>query len=325
MKIALRVLGALTEKQQLDEKDVAELRRLAPQSDAAETDELGTQGAGFRRPNSAGSEDGGRVMRWLLLAVLFASAASGQEIFVGGEPPKQPTPNPPAVKPEPRPISTDKASVVTVELKSGERIDGAFRRAASEGVAIEVAGQPVTIGLDKVRAIYFSQAPQKSTPAGSSATSLLQDAMSALTALRSVTKSGISYRDYSSRVLDARVAVDRYLNSPAKNEPAGLRAEIKIAFGQFELAAQAWSAQVSTSAGGLEIMKNVGTILTGDTELGRCQATKKFIADTRAQWGATMNLNDPAMIGSLVGGEPGLVWNCAVDHVNQAERLLTIQ
>jgi hypothetical protein len=40
MKIALRVLGALTEKQQPAEKDVAELRRLAPQSDAAETDEL---------------------------------------------------------------------------------------------------------------------------------------------------------------------------------------------------------------------------------------------------------------------------------------------
>jgi hypothetical protein len=40
MTTALRALGALTERQEPEAKDVAELRRLAPTMDAAPVDEL---------------------------------------------------------------------------------------------------------------------------------------------------------------------------------------------------------------------------------------------------------------------------------------------
>jgi len=56
----------------------------------------------------------------------------------------------------------------SVELKSGERIDGAFKRADSTGVVIEVAGQAITVPLSKVLAIYFGAAkPAASIPAPS--------------------------------------------------------------------------------------------------------------------------------------------------------------
>jgi hypothetical protein len=98
----------------------------------------------------------------------------------------------------------------TIELKTGERVEGAFRQATSAGVVVEVAGQPITIALEKVQAIYFGAAPPVRTAAESTRA---QEVIDSLTALRSVTASGISYRDYAPRVLDTRVKVDRYLSS----------------------------------------------------------------------------------------------------------------
>src|ERR1017187_370987 len=85
------------------------------------------------------------------------------------------------------------SSAETLELKTGERIDGAFKQATSAGVVIEVAGQSVTIGIEKVRAIYFGAAPAP-LRAGPTA---LEEAMGALKGIRSATESGISFRDYT--------------------------------------------------------------------------------------------------------------------------------
>jgi hypothetical protein len=79
----------------------------------------------------------------------------------------------------------------TIELKTGERI--------------EVAGQPITIPLEKIQAIYFGVVPSR-TVAGPAPS---QEALDALKALRSVVQTGLDYRDYSQRVLDAKVKVDR--------------------------------------------------------------------------------------------------------------------
>jgi hypothetical protein len=47
----------------------------------------------------------------------------------------------------------------TVELKTGERIDGQFAQISVEGALFETAGQTMTIPLDRIRAIYFGKAP----------------------------------------------------------------------------------------------------------------------------------------------------------------------
>ena len=55
----------------------------------------------------------------------------------------------------------------TLELKTGERMDGTFKQATQAGLVIEVAGQTITIPLEKVRAIYFG-APTSAPVSGPS-------------------------------------------------------------------------------------------------------------------------------------------------------------
>jgi hypothetical protein len=119
----------------------------------------------------------------------------------------------------------------TIELKTGERIEGAFKQANSAGAVIEVAGQPITIPLEKVQAIYFGVAPGRT----SASPAPPQGALDALRALRSVTGSGITLREYSTRVLDARVTVDRYLSSQG-SDSTELQRAIRVAMVQYELA-----------------------------------------------------------------------------------------
>jgi hypothetical protein len=211
----------------------------------------------------------------------------------------------------------------TVELKTGERLEGTFRQASASGVLIEVGGQPITLPLEKVHAIYFGAGKISSVvgPAPS------QEAVDALKALRSVTESGISYRDYASRVLDAKVKVDRYLSSAA-NDGAALRSGIGLAMREYELASQAWSTAISTSVGTLAVATSVGRTLDGDPEISKCPAIRQWIDQTNqtaARSRVTRN-NSPdqraAMIGLLAGQRPALLWTCASAHVAEAERLL---
>lgn len=48
----------------------------------------------------------------------------------------------------------------TIELKTGERLDGGFRQAGVGGVVIDAGGRAITIPLEKVKAIYFGTAPK---------------------------------------------------------------------------------------------------------------------------------------------------------------------
>jgi hypothetical protein len=48
------------------------------------------------------------------------------------------------------------AQADTVELKSGERLEGKFREAGASGVVIEATGQPIKLALESVRAISIS-------------------------------------------------------------------------------------------------------------------------------------------------------------------------
>src|SRR5262249_891418 len=102
----------------------------------------------------------------------------------------------------------------TVELKTGEHLEGAFRQPTTSSITIAVAGQPLATPLEKVRAIYFGAG---AVAAGGPAPR--QEALDALKALQSVTQSGISYRDYAPRVLDAKVKVDHYVASPVTDQP----------------------------------------------------------------------------------------------------------
>ena len=127
----------------------------------------------------------------------------------------------------------------TVELKTGEHLEGTFRQASASSVMIEAAGQAITIPLEKVQAIYFGAAK----PVAQASPAPWQDALDAVRALRSIAETGIPYAEYASRVRDAKVRVDRYLVSQGSDPPEARRA-IRTAMLEYELASHAGKSDV---------------------------------------------------------------------------------
>lgn len=165
-----------------------------------------------------------------------------------------------------------------IELKTGERVEGTFKQATSAGAVIEVAGQPITIPIEKLQAIYFGPAPPRSAAVSPPH---YQEALDALTALRSLTKSGITYRDYAKEVLEARVKVDRYLSRG--NEGTQLRSAIRVAMIEYELASWAWATKTD-AIGNADLWKPMGDAMQ-DPAVAACPTVKAAIE---------MNDNPPA-------------------------------
>jgi hypothetical protein len=158
-----------------------------------------------------------------------------------------------------------------IEMKTGERVEGVFKEATSAGVVILVGGQPLTIPLEKVRAIYLgaSQTAQPSTA---------EVSLEALKGLRSVTQAGISYAEYSRRVLDAKVLVDKYLSST--NPDDAKRAAIRLAMKYYEVASQLWNnkiIRVSDAGTFMSRSTDLGRELVQDEELRSCIALRRFV------------------------------------------------
>jgi hypothetical protein len=202
----------------------------------------------------------------------------------------------------------------TVELKTGEHVEGTLRQASAAGLVIEIAGQAVTIPLAKVQAIYFGA--QK--PASASATPPpFAEALDALRALRSVTESGITFRDYAPRVLDAKIKVDKYLSTSA-NDAAGLRSSIGLATREYELASRVWSATFQED--GVSTMTAIVDNLEPDI-LKNCPVVKRAVERVSIST-ALRNLNVPDT--APVGPAPwAVLWSCASANVAEADRLLT--
>jgi hypothetical protein len=199
----------------------------------------------------------------------------------------------------------------TIELKTGERIEGTFKQANMASAVIEVGGQSITVPLEKVRAIFFGASVRMAASPPP-----FQEAMDTLRALRTVTQSGISYRDYAPRVLDAKVKIDRYLSAPT-NDTAELRKAIETAMHAYELSSQAWGSQISSSASNFE---PIGRSIVEDPEISKCPAIKQMI-DNVDRGLSKRSLPRAALIGINVGVQPGLLFGCGSAQVAEAERL----
>jgi hypothetical protein len=202
----------------------------------------------------------------------------------------------------------------TIELKTGERLDGSFRQASAIGVVFEVADQAMTIPLAKVQAIYFGTEKPAAISTGPKP---YAEALEALRALRSVTESGVTFRDYAPRVLDAKVKVDRYLASSADTTPA--RGAIDAAMRAHQVAAKAWSANISNNA---LAELTVGENILSDSEISNCPTVKKII-NQASSMGRQRGAASPAIaVGVLVAMSPSALWACADLNLSEAEKML---
>jgi hypothetical protein len=202
-----------------------------------------------------------------------------------------------------------------VELKTGERLEGAFKQATAAGVVIEVGGQAITMPLAKVKAIYFGAA--KPT-AGSAAVPPSAEALDALRALRSITESAVAFRDYAPRILDCKIKFDKYLGASG-NDTQELGTAIRLAMREYELASLAWDTSFP-GHGDLAMWKKVEAGLDSNI-LSTCPIIEQVVKKlelTASYHGLGMQDTD------TVGGKPAcmVLWSCAADRVAEAERLV---
>jgi len=130
-------------------------------------------------------------------------------------------------------LTTTGASADTLELMSGERLEGRVKEMTATSVGIEVGGQQIRIERAKVRAIYFGTLGRQAPPTPPA----VADALNALKALESAVSAGLTYRDYVPRVADTKIHVDRAVNS--QGSPA-IAALLSDAMNFYIVAAEFW-------------------------------------------------------------------------------------
>jgi hypothetical protein len=202
----------------------------------------------------------------------------------------------------------------TVELKTGEHVAGTFRQADTSNVVIIVAGRSTSIPFAQVEAIRFSN---------QRVSSLAAESLDAVAALRSVVKSGVAYRDFAPRVLDARVKVDKYLNSPESPGEANLRATVSAAIRYYELASNLWNASIVGNAKSEAEYASVGLELQTNLRISGCKGTRDILDVLKLSGhGDTSNLQAFASaIGIVEEQLRSALLSCAAAKVSEAEKL----
>jgi hypothetical protein len=204
-------------------------------------------------------------------------------------------------------ILASQAIADVVELTTGERIEGVAAQATLEKVTIEVGGQTLSFDRGKVRTLHLGSAP----PAVSAKPSPATEALAALKALQSVTRSGITYREYSPRVLDAGVAVDKYLTDPGSvADPA--RRPIELSIGFYRLMATVWNVEISKR------LLDADGLAKGPL-IGECSPLHDRVTSTvPVQIGNRRLPPDPGI--ALIMNKT-MLWECASDQIREAEKV----
>lgn len=193
------------------------------------------------------------------------------------------------------------ATADVIELKTGQRVEGSFKGADQTAVRIEIGGQVLTFKPEQVRAIYYGAAP--AVASGSS--SVAQAAMWALKGLQSVTTgaASLTYEQYAVRVLDAKVVVDRYLETPEAR--GGARDKVSEAM---HFSALATNVENRRRRMGTEV-----TEIAPDKAVEACPQMQQFMKSHKLRDGVTVLWTMDVM---------PVIWSCASEKIAEAERLM---
>ncbi len=194
------------------------------------------------------------------------------------------------------------ASSDTVELTGGQRVEGQVKQVNSVVVSVIVGGKTISFERPKVLAIYFgSFSPTQASPQPA----LLKEALQALKDLESVTRAGVTYADYTPRVSETKIRVDRYLGS--KNADANIKRLMDEAMGLYVFAREAWSSRIRNDKG--DQIYNHGKI-------NLCPGLREYI-DSRQP-------NPPLTIQEVreiaVWESMPALWKCASDRITDIEK-----
>ncbi|MGB9181475.1 MAG: hypothetical protein WCB68_19760 [Pyrinomonadaceae bacterium] len=172
----------------------------------------------------------------MISVVTAAQQSSGRSRLGQSKPTASQSKNPAAEQNQPLPKRP-----ATVNLKDGATVTGQFIQADSVIIQFEVAGNVIKIKVDDVISIVFAQ---ELTPKTSAAATLPPQNEAASAALRSLrklagaTEVGISFQEYSSRLIDIKNEVDDSISRLPDGE---LKNELSLAMEAYVDAGQAWN------------------------------------------------------------------------------------
>jgi len=204
-----------------------------------------------------------------------------------------------------------------IELRTGERVEGAFKGADDAAVRVEVDGRVLTFRPAEVRAIYYGNGPAVAAPAAGAPLVPVAErdaALGALATLRSVARAGVTYQEYEPRLGEARAAVGRYLR--AEDGAPAIKGAIADSLRFYALAGTAWNA--SRGRGNY-------AVIGSDGALNECEPAQQVIAESKRKapytWRAK-GAGEAATTGMVIANE-GLaaLWMCGADKLAAAERL----
>jgi hypothetical protein len=127
-------------------------------------------------------------------------------------------------------------------------VTGLFIGADSESVQVEVENsRKLTISMDEVASIAFVIVPaviERPKPAVNPEAEAARDALKALRTVTAATEVGITYNDYSRRLIDAKVLFD---DAVAKLPEGSIKSELKSAWSDYTKALSVWSYMFTAS------------------------------------------------------------------------------
>jgi len=203
-------------------------------------------------------------------------------------------------------LLTCPARAEIVELRNGQRVEGALKRATSDSVIIEVGQQTVTFKAAEVRAIYYGSAPQALTRKGDQ-DATAADALRSLKALRSVVELGVTYTDYGSRLADTKIKADEYLARAPGNATTDA---IRSALANYEFAYNIWAHIVRTHND-----VRFGTIAPL-ANFPACREMRELVADLKTRQYET----DTFLSDDIQARLAPTLWRCASRNIAEAER-----
>jgi hypothetical protein len=176
------------------------------------------------------------------------------------------------------------ASAETVELKTGERIEGVLKSVTGEEVLLEVAGQPLKFPQENVSAIYLAAPPKGRV------VNPLDDALGVLKGLQSAVNAGATYGDFAPRVTDAKVHVDQML-SEAPDSPA--KTSLAEALGFYVYASNAWNARINKGLAQWDALQR-------NPLFEKCEPLKRACPSSNARASALPEPSASSVIGDLL-------------------------
>ncbi len=265
------------------------------------------------------------------LVQMARPSCKGCGAVLGGPPPSPRAPSPPGARTTAGPKSV---------AKDAEASSSSSPRIATIGPGLLMGGVLV-LGALLWLAIHWSRTPTQPTsvqptPGGSTSVAspakslpkvrprlseaerrAASEALQALKALRSVTTAGVNYNEYSRRVLDAKIQVDRYTQGDGGNEE--VKAKMRNAMTLYVFASEAWS---------LRIRRVEGSYLVFRPELELCpqlnddmEAAVRRDREFSEEFHAGRDPEGDVRGRAIADSQPRL-WQCASEGIAEIDQML---